>query len=240
MLLHQRAAELDRIGCGGLRHFVDEALHVHGVLVRVDAAPRSDRHVGVAHRVFDQQARERVAQLRVARLFVVSLQLPVILPSFATGRFRNALISAQARTCMPVACPRRRFPRPASTRDRTIVVRHVLFAAPDHLDRDAGVLAIATAAHVTCAARRPNHREARADLALFERQAGLGKRRERRLAVLSAPTLRPVRGELRRAVHRLHCRVRGTACCRRLRPSSPRRRRLERVTFLAECGRPAR
>ena len=79
MVGHQLPAELDRIGAGCLRHLVDEALHVDAVLVGVDAAPRADGHVGVAHRIFDEQVRHGVAELRVSGLLTVALQLPVVL-----------------------------------------------------------------------------------------------------------------------------------------------------------------
>ena len=54
MLTHERAAELERILTRRPRHLVHEAFHVHSVLVGVDAAPRPDRHMGVAHDIFDQ------------------------------------------------------------------------------------------------------------------------------------------------------------------------------------------
>ncbi len=79
MLAHQRAAELERVLAGRPRHLLDEAFHVDAVLVGVDAAPRTDRHVRVAHRVFDQQVRHGVAELRVAGLFAVALQLAHVL-----------------------------------------------------------------------------------------------------------------------------------------------------------------
>ena len=79
MLAHQRAAELERVLAGGARHLVDEALHVDAVLVGVDAAPRAHRHVGVAHRVLDQQVGHGVAELRVAGLGPQALQLAPVL-----------------------------------------------------------------------------------------------------------------------------------------------------------------
>jgi len=51
------------------RHLVHEAFHVHSVLVGVDAAPRPDRHMGVAHDIFDQQVRHAVAELRIVGFF---------------------------------------------------------------------------------------------------------------------------------------------------------------------------
>ena len=78
MPAHQRAPELERILARRARGLVDEAFEVDAVLVRVDAAPRADRHVRVAHRVLDPQVRHGVAELRVAGLLVVALQLPVV------------------------------------------------------------------------------------------------------------------------------------------------------------------
>jgi hypothetical protein len=46
---HDRTAELERVSACRFRHLVDEAFHIDGVLVRIDAAPRPDRNVGVAH-----------------------------------------------------------------------------------------------------------------------------------------------------------------------------------------------
>ena len=79
IFLHEAAAEFERVLARRLRHLVHEAFHVDGVLVGVDAAPRADRHVGVAHRVLDQQVRHAVAELRVAGLGVVALELAHVL-----------------------------------------------------------------------------------------------------------------------------------------------------------------
>ena len=79
MLSHERAAELERVLAGRPRHLVHEALHIDGVLVGVDAAPGADRHVRVAHHVFDEQVRHGVAELRIAGLFPQPLQLTPIL-----------------------------------------------------------------------------------------------------------------------------------------------------------------
>ena len=94
------------------------------------------------------------------------------------------------------------------------IVRHVLFAAPDHLDRDAGELLGDERGlpHVVLRAAPPEAaaQHVLVDLAFFERQTGgLGERRERRFAVLRRhPGLGLVRRVAHRAVHRLHRRVR--------------------------------
>ncbi len=79
MLGHEGAAELERVGASGPGHFFHEAFHVDGVLVGVDATPWADRHVRVTHRVFDQEIRHGVAELRVAGLVRVSLELAGVL-----------------------------------------------------------------------------------------------------------------------------------------------------------------
>ena len=89
MLAHEGAAELERVRAGRAGHFLDEALHVHGVLVGVDAAPGPDRHVRVAHRVLDEQVRHGVAELRVAGLGRVALELPVVLAVVDQRRVRE-------------------------------------------------------------------------------------------------------------------------------------------------------
>src|SRR5262249_6982748 len=75
MILQEDAAELEGVLARSPRHLVHEAFQEQAVLIRVDAAPRPDRHVGVAHRVLDQQVGHRVAELRVTRLLPQALKL---------------------------------------------------------------------------------------------------------------------------------------------------------------------
>src|ERR1700736_1318570 len=70
---HERTAKLEWVFAGRPRHLVYEAFHVDGVLVGVDAAPWTNRDVGVAHHVFDEHVRRGVAELRLTRIHVVSL-----------------------------------------------------------------------------------------------------------------------------------------------------------------------
>ena len=143
MLAHQRAAELERVLAGGPRHLLDEALHVDAVLVGVDAAPRADRHVRVAHRVFDQQVRHRVAELRVARLFVPALQLAVVLAVLRCRRIEQGVdrLAGHAHVQADEVALRVEAGRQLALRDRPVeVVRLILLAAPDQLDRRAGEL----------------------------------------------------------------------------------------------------
>ena len=58
---HQLLPQGQRILPARLRHFVDEALHVDRVLVGVDAAPKTRRHMGVAHRMVDGEVVKRIA-----------------------------------------------------------------------------------------------------------------------------------------------------------------------------------
>ena len=91
MVLHQRAAEFERVLAGRARAFLDEALHVEAVLVGVDAAPGADRHVRVAHHVLDQQVRHVVAELRVARLLVPALELAHVLAAADAARIEQGV-----------------------------------------------------------------------------------------------------------------------------------------------------
>src|ERR1043166_2788059 len=86
MLAHQGTAEFERIFPRGARTLLDEALHVDAVLIGVDPAPGADRNMRVAHYVFDQQVRHRVAELRVARLLPPALQLAAVLAVPDAGR----------------------------------------------------------------------------------------------------------------------------------------------------------
>ena len=65
MVRHQLAAELERILAGRQREFIHETFKIDGVLVVVHATPEAGRDVRVAHRVIDQQVRDRVAELRL-------------------------------------------------------------------------------------------------------------------------------------------------------------------------------
>ena len=105
-LRHQRTAKLQRVGVGGFRYFVDEALGIDAVLIRVDPAPRADWYVGVAHRVLDQQVRHRVAKLRVASGRPEILQLPIILAFFDQRRVDEG-VSRQTNTYLTGCAARR-------------------------------------------------------------------------------------------------------------------------------------
>ena len=95
-LLHDRAAELQRVLAGRARDLVHEALEIDRVLVGVDAAPRPDRHVRIALRVLEQ-GRERIAELR-SPCTAVALSCRSSLP-LATRPVDEALIDGLTRMC---------------------------------------------------------------------------------------------------------------------------------------------
>ena len=61
IIAHQLPSERERILARSMGQFVDERFHVDRVLIHVDTAPETRRHVRVAHGVVDQQIRHRVA-----------------------------------------------------------------------------------------------------------------------------------------------------------------------------------
>ena len=139
MLPHERAAKLERVLARRARHLVDEAFHVDGVLVGIDAAPRADRHVGVAHGVFDQQVGHAVAELGVARLRPQPLQLAHVpaagnrrLVQGGVDRLSGHAHVQPAELAVGVETGGQR-----ALRDRAVeVVRLVFFATPDQFDRN--------------------------------------------------------------------------------------------------------
>ena len=192
-LVHECAAELQGVLAGSARHFVHEALEIDGVLVGVDAAPGADRHMRVAHGVFDEQVRHSVAELRVAGRRGIALQLPIVLAVGHRSRIDERVdrlprdAQVQGDEIVGGVQPSR---QPA-LRDRPVeVVHHVFFPRPDHLDRHAGDLLgdQHRLAHVVLRAAAPAEAAAGiglVDLALGERQAGrLGRGGERAFAIL--------------------------------------------------------
>src|ERR1700730_1268677 len=91
MLTHERTAKLEWILAGRARHFIHEAFHIDGVLICIDAAPRSDRHMRVAHGVFDEQVRNGVAELRISGRLVISLQLTQVLVADNASRVQGCV-----------------------------------------------------------------------------------------------------------------------------------------------------
>ena len=250
MLAHQRAAEFERVLAGRTRAFLDEAFHVDGVLVGVDAAPRADRNMRVAHHVLDQQVRHRVAELRVARLRPPALHLAAVLAVDDAGRVRPRIDRLAGRLHMQAD----QFAflveagRHLADRDRAVeIVRLIFLAAPDQLDWRAGeflrdghgltqVVLPARAAAETAA------EVVAMDVALRERCAGfLGERRQVHLRdSASRPTPRPCRARASRSRSSSPCRHgRGTAWSRSPRSSSrrPRSPRARHPPGVRRCSR---
>ena len=140
---HQLAPQRQRVLAGRVRDLVDEALEVDGVLVQVDAAPEAGRHRRVAHRVVDQQRRERVADRRFRPRRIEALERRRVLAVLDVLR-RDAGQDRLARDAhvQPGDVALRVEARgQLALGDRVIAaVRHVLLARPDQLDRRAGHL----------------------------------------------------------------------------------------------------
>src|SRR5881396_1138419 len=218
MVSHELAAEFKRVFPGRARHLLDEALQVHAVLVGVDAAPRSDRHVGVAHRVLDLQVGHGVAELRVAGLFPKALELANILAFLDRARIQPGVdrlpgnADVHTEELAALVQPRGEL----ALRDRPVeVVRLILLAAPDQFDGYAGELLRDgdRLARVVLRAAAPAESASEVELVYFargERQSRfLAGRGERAFGALRRrPYFDLVRSDYGRAVHRLHGRVR--------------------------------
>src|SRR5262249_33406695 len=120
-----------------------ETFDVDAVLIGVDAAPGTDRHMRVAHDVFDEQVRHGVAELRVAGLLPKPLQLAPVLAVDDARRIQAGVDRLAGHADVErdqVAGGVTAGGEPA-LRDRPEeIVRLVLLAAPDQLDRDSGKL----------------------------------------------------------------------------------------------------
>ena len=193
-----------------MRHLVDEALHVDGVLVGVDAAPEAHRHMRVAHRVVDQQVGDRgVAELLLGPA-LERRAIDAVLHALRreVGQDRLPRQPRMQRHHVAVAIQPRAQP---ALRDRPVeVVRHILLARPDQLHRTPGnlfrdqhglarVVLLAAPAETTAEMQLVH-------LHIGQLHAGrLGRRGKRGVAILRRhPDLHLAVGELRRAVHRLH------------------------------------
>ena len=137
---HQLAAELERILADRVRQLVHEAFDVDGVVIDVHAAPEAGRDRRVAHRVVDQQVRDRVAERGLGAARVETRKrcrvLPVLQPP---GRDRRQDRLAGNAHVQPgqIVVGIERGSHPA-LRDRMIpAVRHVLLAGPQQLHRRA-------------------------------------------------------------------------------------------------------
>ena len=215
MIRHQPAAELERVDRGRLGELVDEAFEEDRVLVDVHAAPEPGRNVRIAHRVADQQVRNRVFQRMFARR-PETLECRRVLAVFeclGAGRRKDRL---PRQPDVKSAEPAFGIERADELRlhDRVVAaVRHVFLARPQQLDRRTRHLLgdRHRLAHVVRETAAPEAAAEKhfVDIALAHRKPrGLGRRGERRLAVLRrAPDLAAFGGVERRRVHRLHRRV---------------------------------
>ena len=215
---HELAPELERILAGRLGELVHEALDEDGVLVDVDAAPESRRHMRVAHRMVDQQVRDGVAE-RVLAGFEHALEGERVAPLvFFHDRRAHGGEDRLARE--PHVQPGQVVVRvePAgelALHDRVkAALPHVFLARPQQLHRRAGHLLGDPhgLGHVVLERAAPAEAAAEVDLvdlALVGRQAGCRQqRRERGFAVLRRhPHLALVGRVARGRVHRLHADV---------------------------------
>src|SRR5262249_28815159 len=212
-----RSPELERIGARRARAFLDEALDVHAVLVGVDAAPRTDLHVAVAHRVLDAQIRHGVSELRVARLFPHALQLARVLAFLDRAGIEERVdrlpgyADVQADELAALVEPGAHL----ALRDRPVIIMRLIFlAAPYELHRYARELLRDgdRLPRVVLRAAAPAESAAEVELvhlAVRERHTRLLARRgERALGALRrGPHLDLVALDDGGAVHRLHGRV---------------------------------
>ena len=101
MFRHQLAPELERILPGRNGQLIHEAFEIDGVLIDVHAAPEPRRNVRVAHRVVDQQVRDRVANRALPPAGVETLErrgIHAVLTS-ASGRTAARIDWPEMRMC---------------------------------------------------------------------------------------------------------------------------------------------
>ena len=206
VLRHELAPELDRVHAGRLGQFIHETFHEDRVLVRVDPAPESRRHMRIAHRMVNQQVGKLIAD---AMLGAIEHPLEheriaafLLLDDGRTHGGENRLARQAHVQPGEVFIGIERASQLAH-HDRVITaLRHILFTRPDQLDRYAGhLLGDQDSLHreiLECAAApEPAPEIDLVDIAFFARQAGgrddrgersLGiLRRHPRLAALGSP-----------------------------------------------------
>src|SRR5882672_7687074 len=219
MFRHKLAPELERILAGRVRELVHEALDEQRVLVDVDAAPETRRHVGVAHRVVDQQVRHGVAERVLARL-EHALEAQGVAPllrlhDFGTNRSEDRLAREAHVQPSEVAARVQAAGEPALHHWVVLAVRHVLLARPEHLHRGSGHLLgdehrlpdVVVRVGATPSEAAAQHDVVHVDLVGREAR-GLEDLREGAFAVLRrAPHLAALRRPAHGRVHRLHAGV---------------------------------
>ena len=198
MLLHHLAAEFERVLPGRMRHLVDEAFEIDGVLVVVHATPEARREVRVAHGVIDQDVRDVVADLAFGAAGVEPLEgrgiASVHEPIRRDAGEDRLAGDAHAQAGHVVVLVERRGE--LAHRDRMVgALGHVLFARPQQLDRHAGHLlgdlhrlrdVVGAGAPAEAAAGRHH-----GDLHLVERQARTPRPQRRAPPRRSASRSRP-------------------------------------------------
>ena len=147
MVAEQLAAEFQLVLPDRLRQLIHEAFDEDGVLVDVHAAPESRRDVRIAHRVVDQQVRDRVAERvlcrhrEAARLGTRAGRAPSAAPRLADARPRGSTAPRAACAGRSGCCPCRSAPTSLHCMTGWIsALRHVLLTRPEQLDRCAGHL----------------------------------------------------------------------------------------------------
>ncbi len=214
---HQLAAKLERILSGRVRELIHEALEIDRVLIVVDAAPEARRDVRVSHGMIDQQIGNVVTERAFGAAGIEPLEgrgvATVLQPRRSEGG-QDRLAGNPHVQAGEIAVGIERTGELA-LRDRMVrVLRHILFARPEKLDRGAR--------HLLCDQHRlgdvigpsaPAETAAEQELvhvALRDRQPRrLGGRGQRRFRILRArPHLTFVGRVDRGCVHRLHARMR--------------------------------
>ena len=141
MTAQQLAAEFQLVLPGRLRQLIHEAFHEDAVLVDVHATPEARRDVRIAHRMVDQQVRDRVAERVLARLeqalererVAALVLLDHLRPHAREDRLaRQADVQAGQVVVLVERAGHLRH------HDRVIAaLRHVFLARPEQLDRGA-------------------------------------------------------------------------------------------------------
>ena len=141
-LTHQRTAEFQRITVGEPRHLVHEAFHENTVLIGIHTAPRTDRQMRIAHRVFGTKVGMGVTDLGIAfQRRPQALQLADVLAVLDRRRIGKG-IDRLARYPDMQSCEIALLVdtgREAALRDRPVkVMGLVFFAGPHHFHRRTG------------------------------------------------------------------------------------------------------
>ena len=136
--LQHLAPEFERVLPGGMGQLVDEAFGIDRIVVGVDAAPEAGADMRVAHCMVDQQVRYLVAELTLGASRVEALERRWVHPVLQVLREhrRDNRLPRQPHPEADQIAGRIQAAAQFALRDRMImVVRHVLLARPDQLNR---------------------------------------------------------------------------------------------------------